>query len=91
MLWRHAAVDNADDDAVTVEAFGTSQAIVGVEEIEKRRAEAERHRAYFIFPDIQDLGEVLELVGLCRTHAGGKTVQAVLIAVDLLDIPAGFG
>ena len=89
MLWRHATVDDADDDAVTVETGGRAQPTVCIEQLQERQALSYRHRANFVFPDVQDLGEILELLRLCRGHARGKPVQGVPVAVDFFRTRSG--
>ena len=88
---RDAAVDDADDDAIAVQAFDAAQAAVGIEQAQECRAVARRHRPHFVFPDCRDFRQVLELLGLRRTHAGGETVDAEAIAVDLARPWPGFG
>ena len=51
MLRVNATVDEADDDAVTVEPARTTQAFVVVEKFEERRAEVCREWPNLILPD----------------------------------------
>ena len=83
-----AAVDETDDDAVAVQSFRAAQSAIRVEEPQETGAEIGRQRPDLVFPDVQDVGHVLELVRLRGSHLRRKAVEAVAIAVDLARIAA---
>jgi len=84
-----AAVDEADDDAVTIQSFRAPQSAVRVEQPQETGTEIGRQRPDLVFPDVQHLGHVLELVRLRRGHLGRKAVEAVTIAVELPGVGCG--
>ena len=86
VLRRDAAVDEADDDAITVQPLNAAQPLFAIEQLEKSRAVTSGERADLVFPDVQDFGQVFEFLCLRRRHARGETVDAVLVAVDRLCI-----
>ena len=85
MVYRDTAVYHTNDDALAIKAERTSQAAVPIEEAKKPRAISRSKRPDFVFPYFQYAIVAAQFVGLYRRHARGKTVQAVSIAVDLVD------